>query len=116
MSIFKKLYNVTYFIKIEFIEHCRFRYLKDNYVFFHGFYMPIVNVKKLDNILSKLIETKRIPKIILIGYKSYSELMKDRKFFEDVVGSSMKPSKRTYKNIKIKVTQDDNQLEVRCFS
>jgi hypothetical protein len=55
--------------------------------------MPIVNVKKLDNILSKLIETKRIPKIILIGYKSYSELMKDRKFFEDVVGSSMKPSK-----------------------
>ncbi len=80
------------------------------------FYMPIVNVKKLDNILSKLFESKRIPKIILIGYKSYSDLMNDRKFFEDVVGSSIKPSKRTYKNIKIKVTQDDNQLEVRCFS
>ena len=45
------------------------------------FYMPIVNVKKLDNILSKLFESKRIPKIILIGYKSYSDLMNDRKFF-----------------------------------
>lgn len=79
------------------------------------FYMPIVNVKKLDNILSKLFESKRIPKIILIGYKSYSDLMNDRKFFEDVVGSSMKPSKRTYKNIKIKVTQDDNQLGLDVF-
>ena len=36
--------------------------------------------------------------------------MKDRTFFEKVVGSAMELSKREYKNIKIKVTQDDNQL------
>lgn len=36
--------------------------------------------------------------------------MKDRTFFEKVIGSAMEPSKREYKNIKIKVTQDDNQL------
>jgi len=54
------------------------------------FYMPIVNVKKLDNILSKLFESKRIPKIILIGYKSYSDLMNDRKFFEDPISMKIK--------------------------
>ena len=73
-------------------------------------------LKSLIIFLVNYLKVKEIPKIILIGYKSYSDLMNDRKFFEDVVGSSMKPSKRTYKNIKIKVTQDDNQLEVRCFS
>ena len=36
--------------------------------------------------------------------------MKDRIFFEEVVGSAMEPSNRKYKNIKIRITQDDNQL------
>lgn len=49
---------------------------------------------------------------ILIGYKVHGELMKDRTFFEEVIDSAMEPSKRKYKNIKIRVTQDDNQLEV----
>lgn len=40
--------------------------------------------------------------------------MNDRRFFEEVVGSAMNPDKRTYNKIKIKVTQDDFQLEVRC--
>ena len=46
--------------------------------------------------------------------KAYADLMSDRKFFEEVAGSAMEPSKRKYKKIKIKVTQDDYQLEVKC--
>ena len=49
-----------------------------------------------------------------LGYKAYGELMNDRSFFEEVAGSAMDPNKRKYKNIKIKVTQDEYQFEVKC--
>lgn len=76
--------------------------------------MPNINVKKLDNLISDLVSKNQTPEKILIGYRAYGELMKDRKFFEEVVGSAMEPSKRKYKKIKIRITQDDNQLEVKC--
>ncbi|CAD9197409.1 hypothetical protein [Acinetobacter bohemicus] len=75
--------------------------------------MSVVNVNKLNNIFSELLAKNKKPEKILIGYKAYAELISDRSFFEEVVGSAMDPSKRKYKNIKIKVTQDDSQLEVR---
>ena len=77
--------------------------------------MPNINVKKLDNLISDLVSKNQTPEKILIGYRAYGELMKDRKFFEEVVGSAMEPSKRKYKKIKIRITQDDNQLEVKCL-
>ena len=40
--------------------------------------------------------------------------MNYRSFFEEVAGSAMDPNKRKYKNIKIKVTQDEYQFEVKC--
>jgi len=49
----------------------------------------------------------------LLGYKAYGELMNDRNFFEEVAGSAIDPNKRKYKNIKIKVTQDEYQFEVK---
>ncbi|TCB50982.1 hypothetical protein E0H80_06340 [Acinetobacter sp. ANC 4779] len=76
--------------------------------------MAILTVKKLDNTLSELAVNHKKPEKILIGYKAYAELMDDRKFFDEVAGSAMDPSKRKYKNIKIKVTQDDYQLEIKC--
>lgn len=76
--------------------------------------MPMVDVNKLNNIFSEVIANNKKPEKILIGYKIYAELMNDRRFFEEVVGSAMNPDKRTYNKIKIKVTQDDFQLEVRC--
>ena len=66
--------------------------------------------------LSDIVSKNKMPEKILIGYKAYGELMNDRKFFEEVAGSAMEPSKRKYKKIKIKVTQDDYQLEVKCSS
>ncbi len=76
--------------------------------------MPTVDVNKLNTIFSDVITRNKKPEKILIGYKVYAELMNDRSFFEEVVGSAMDPNKRTYKKIKIKITQDDSQLEVKC--
>ena len=66
--------------------------------------------KKLDKLMDDVVSKKSNNWKILIGYKARGELMKDRIFFEEVVGSAMEPSKRKYKNIKIRVTQDDNLL------
>lgn len=78
--------------------------------------MPNINVKKLDKLIGDMVSKNQTPEKILIGYKTYGELMKDRKFFEEVVGSAMEPNKRKYKKIKIRVTQDDYQLEVKCLT
>lgn len=78
--------------------------------------MPNINVKKLDKLIGDMLSKNQTPEKILIGYKAYGELMKDRKFFEEVVGSAMEPSKRKYKKLKIRVTQDDYQLEVKCLT
>ena len=75
--------------------------------------MPNIHIKKLDKLISDIVSKNKMPEKILIGYKAYGELMSDRKFFEEVAGSAMEPSKRKYKKIKIKVTQDDYQLEVK---
>ena len=76
--------------------------------------MAILTVKKLDDTLSELVVSGKKPEKILLGYKAYADLMNDRRFFEEVAGSAMDPNKRKYKNIKIKVTQDEYQLEVKC--
>lgn len=76
--------------------------------------MVILTVKKLDDTLSELVVNGKKPEKILLGYKVYGELMNDRSFFEEVAGSAMDPNKRKYKNIKIKVTQDEYQFEVKC--
>ena len=78
--------------------------------------MPNINVKKLDKLIDDMVSKNQTPEKILIGYKAYGELIKDRKFFEEVVGSAMEPSKRKYKKIKIRVTQDDHQLDVKCLT
>lgn len=76
--------------------------------------MAILTVKKLDDTLSELVVNGKKLEKILLGYKAYGELMNDRSFFEEVAGSAMDPNKRKYKNIKIKVTQDEYQFEVKC--
>ena len=78
--------------------------------------MPNINVKKLDKLIDDMVSKNQTPEKILIGYKAYGELMKDRQFFEEVAGSAMEPSKRKYKKIKIRVTQDDHQLDVKCLT
>ncbi|MCH7337144.1 hypothetical protein [Acinetobacter sp. NIPH 2699] len=52
------------------------------------------------------------PTRIILGYKAYSSLMKDKTFADEVNNSAVNPNKRKYKKLKIKVTKDDHQLEL----
>lgn len=78
--------------------------------------MPMIELQKLEKLIKGLSDQNIVPEKLLIGYKAYGELMTNRNFFEDVAGSAMDPNKRRYKGIKIKVTQDDYQLETRSFT
>ena len=88
--------------------------IKEDLDFFEDELQKYEYIIDLGKKLEEFDEKNKIPEKILIGYKAYGELMNDRKFFEEVAGSAMEPSKRKYKKIKIKVTQDDYQLEVKC--
>ncbi|ENU83052.1 hypothetical protein F972_01867 [Acinetobacter sp. CIP 102529] len=55
---------------------------------------------------------KKIDKILL-GYKAYYFFMSDSEFHKEVTSSALSPSKRKYKGHKIKVTQDDYQVELK---
>ncbi len=50
---------------------------------------------------------------ILLGYKAYYFFMSDSEFHKEVTSSALSPSKRKYKDHKIKVTQDDYQVELK---
>lgn len=56
--------------------------------------MPNIHLKKLDKLMDDVVSKKSNNWKILIGYEAHGELMKDRTFFEEVVGSAMEPSKR----------------------
>lgn len=67
--------------------------------------------------LNKLIRAaekkdKKIEKILL-GYKAYYFFMSNSEFYKAVTSSALSPSKRKYKDYKIKVTQDDYQIELQ---
>ncbi|MFM7810780.1 MAG: hypothetical protein ACKO7M_03320 [Acinetobacter junii] len=70
--------------------------------------------------LSNLCATKpylnrngQYPSRIILGYKTYTELMNQKKFSDELKNSAIEPNKRKYRKIKIKLTQDDHQLELR---
>ena len=69
------------------------------------------------NYLNELIRNaekkdKKIDKILL-GYKAYYFFMSDSEFHKEVTNSAISPSKRKYKNYKIKVTQDEYQIDLK---
>lgn len=72
-----------------------------------------ISVQILEAYIAAVQRLNLKPKKILIGYRAYAQLMQDRYFFEEVIGSAMEPSDRTYKKIRIKITQDDYQFEIK---
>ncbi|WP_109439978.1 hypothetical protein [Acinetobacter haemolyticus] len=70
-------------------------------------------LKELNQIIDAHIEKhNQKPARIILGYKSYSTLMNDKTFANEVTDSALNPHKRKYRKIKIKVTKDDHQLEL----
>lgn len=72
-----------------------------------------ISINILDQYIEKVKSLHLKPKKILIGYRAYAELMNNRIFFDEVIGSAMEPNQRTYRQIRIKITQDDHQLEIK---
>ena len=60
-----------------------------------------------------LNRNRQYPSRIILGYKTYTELMHQKKFSDELKHSAIEPNKRKYRKIKIKLTQDDHQLELR---
>lgn len=52
------------------------------------------------------------PSRICIGYKAYYKLMQNSQFADEVSNSALDPNKRKYRKLKIKVTKDDDQIEL----
>lgn len=52
------------------------------------------------------------PTRIVLGYKAYTTLMQNPSFSSEVLNSALDPNKRKYKKLKIKLTKDDEQLEL----
>ncbi|WP_343594705.1 hypothetical protein [Acinetobacter sp.] len=75
--------------------------------------MSDLNVNHLDKMIKAFKKAKdKSPQKIYIGYRAYAHLMRDQKFAQEVIDSSLNPEKRRYQQIKIKVTQNDEQLEL----
>lgn len=75
--------------------------------------MPDISVENLNKMIKAFKKSKdKSPQKIYIGYRAYAHLMRDQKFAQEVMDSSLNPEKRKYKQIKIKVTQNDEQLEI----
>ncbi|EHU1489815.1 hypothetical protein ITF21_12030 [Acinetobacter baumannii] len=69
--------------------------------------------EKLNHLIELYIKNnEKKPEKILIGYKSYSDLMNNSVFFDEVTNSALDPNKRKFQKIKIKITKDDYQLDL----
>lgn len=65
----------------------------------------------LDHMIENASEQGR-PSSIVIGYKAFHSLMKDRRFSEEVNSSALSPEHRRYRKIRLQLTTDDYQLKV----
>lgn len=74
--------------------------------------MKKANVAYLDEMIEEFKQNGQKPNKLLIGYKVYSELMNDTKFSSEVLHSALDANKRKYKKLKIKITQDEYQLNI----
>lgn len=72
-----------------------------------------ISIKNLNQLIDEALKSGKKPEKLLIGYKAYAELMDNPKFADEIMNSAMSPDKRKYKKIKIKVTTDEYQLEVK---
>ena len=72
--------------------------------------MHSFSVKDLDQLIEENLKENKKSSKLLIGYKLFHDLMNDPKFYEEVTNSALSSTKRKYKNLKIKITTDEYQL------
>ncbi|MHA3892053.1 hypothetical protein [Acinetobacter sp. GXMZU3951] len=72
--------------------------------------MTDLTLEFLDQTLDKYEAKGKKIKKIRIGYELYAKFMEDLKFSEDILNSSLDPDKRSYRDVKVKITHDDFEL------
>lgn len=71
-----------------------------------------ISFKEFIKRLDKIIEKGNDPKEIVIGYKTYSNLMKDDKFVKHISTDVNDPMVRYFKRIVIKIVPEKRYLEI----
>lgn len=70
-----------------------------------------INLKELNKQIADFKENKE-PKKLIIGYKTYSKLMKESKFLDKISKDANDPMIRYYKEIKIKIVTEKHFFEI----
>jgi len=70
-----------------------------------------INLKELNKQIDDFKEIKD-PQRLIIGYKTYSKLMKENKFLDKIRKDANDPMIRYYKEIKIKIVTEKHFFEI----
>jgi len=70
-----------------------------------------INLKELNKQIADFKENKE-PQKLIIGYKTYSKLMKESKFLDKISKDANDPMIRYYKEIKIKIVTEKHFFEI----
>lgn len=70
------------------------------------------NFKSFSKRLEKLLESGEEPQKIIIGYKTYANLMKDDGFVKHISIDVNDPMIRYFKRIKIQIVPEKRYLEI----
>ena len=70
-----------------------------------------INLKELNKQIADFKENKE-PQKLIIGYKTYSKLMKESKFLDKISKDANDPMIRYYKEIKIKIVTEKHFLRL----
>ncbi|MFW1642905.1 hypothetical protein [Acinetobacter guillouiae] len=70
-----------------------------------------INLKELNKQIDDFKEIKD-PQRLIIGYKTYSKLMKENKFLDKISKDTNDPMIRYYKEIKIKIVTEKHFFEI----
>lgn len=70
-----------------------------------------INVKELNN---KIVEFKKTnnPKRLIMGYKTYSKLLKENNFLDKITKDSDDPINKCYQEIKIKIVTEKHYFDI----
>ena len=68
------------------------------------------SVTDLDQLIENTLKENKDTSKVMNGYKLLHDLMNDPKFYEEVTTSALSSTKRKYKNLKIKMTTAEYQL------
>lgn len=72
-----------------------------------------ISVKDVKKQLYNFIEKDLKPKLLVIGYRTYTALMRENNFAERVTKDTKYPMIRYYKGIEIKIVTEKHYFEVQ---